>query len=198
MGKCNVRYVEKREILQILNLLTIQRCDSWIKTLREEEDLTCITRDLRGNYKRNLFYELYPDLEHEAKAFAIEQLSQKKCGFKVKDIAKFVNDRFKELYGSSLANDDSDDNNKLIRSEENTWCDLIRWGAVYDPNKKRPYFEGHERDDVVKNRKEFCKYFIQNKHLYYRSFRDKSTYTWVQVILINFHKYRINILFLNS
>ncbi len=33
--------------------------------IREEEDLTCITRDLRGNYKSNLFYELYPDLGQE-------------------------------------------------------------------------------------------------------------------------------------
>jgi len=179
LSKCNVKYVEKREILQVLNLLTIQRCEIWIKTLREEEDLTCITRDLRGNYKRNLFYELYPDLEQEAKAFAIEKLSQKKCSFKIIDLANFVNDRFKELYGSGLADEDSDDKNKLIRSVESIRCDLIRWGAVYDANKKRPYFEGHERDDVVKSRKEFCKYFIENKNLYYNSLRDKTIYTWV-------------------
>ena len=29
LSKCNVKYVEKREILQVLNLLTIQRCEIW-------------------------------------------------------------------------------------------------------------------------------------------------------------------------
>ena len=62
LSKCKIRQDERKTILQKLNLLAIQTCESWIKTLREEDDLICIERDLRGSYKkfmRNLYYELY-------------------------------------------------------------------------------------------------------------------------------------------
>jgi hypothetical protein len=58
-----------------VHLLSIRQCNSWVSTILED-DLSCITRDLRGNYKRNLFYEIYPDLELQAKAFALENMSQ--------------------------------------------------------------------------------------------------------------------------
>lgn len=167
--------------MQTLDLLGIQQCDIWIKTIREEEDLFSITRDLRGNYKRNLFYELYPLLEQEAKSYAMDLLASKKSNFKVKDLAVFVNERFNQLYGSSIENieDSSQDKNQLIRSEESIRCDLIRWGAKYDSNKKRPYFEGHEREDVVKSRSEFCNYFIKNKSLYFTIKRNETEFNWV-------------------
>jgi hypothetical protein len=31
--------------------------------------------------------------------------------------------------------------------------DLARWGAKWGKNSKKPYFIGHEREDVVKERK---------------------------------------------
>ncbi|CAF4136859.1 unnamed protein product [Rotaria sordida] len=31
--------------------------------------------------------------------------------------------------------------------------DLRRWGAKFEANSQRSYFEGHERDDVVKHRR---------------------------------------------
>jgi hypothetical protein len=34
-------------------------------------------------------------------------------------------------------------------------------------NSNRPYYEGHEREDVVLARKDFVEYFNSRKHLYY-------------------------------
>jgi len=41
------------------------------------------------------------------------------------------------------------------------------WGARWDSSKNRPYFEGHERKDVVAKREEFINYFSKDKELYY-------------------------------
>jgi hypothetical protein len=46
---------------------------------------------------------------------------------------------------------------------------LLKWGACWDSVKNRPYFEGHEREDVVTARKEFVKYFLDNNDLYFQS-----------------------------
>jgi hypothetical protein len=34
-------------------------------------------------------------------------------------------------------------------------------------NSNRPYYEGHERADVILAREEFVKYFHERRHLYY-------------------------------
>lgn len=47
-------------------------------------------------------------------------------------------------------------------------ADLKSWGYKFCKNKKRPYFEGHEREDVVKSRKEFVKYFTDRSDHYYK------------------------------
>lgn len=164
----------------MLNLLSIHRCHIWLESMREDS-LLCITNDLRGSYKRNIFYELYPDLELEAKAFALNKMSQKESTFTIKELADFVNERFKQLYQNS--NVERNEENELIRSEESIRCDLLRWGAKYDSNKKRPYFEGHERDDVVQSRNSFCSYFIENKNLYYQIERKENIYNWIKPTL---------------
>ena len=37
-------------------------------------------------------------------------------------------------------------------------------GFFWGKNKIRPYINGHEREDVVKKRDEFVKYFMDNKN----------------------------------
>lgn len=59
-----------------------------------------------------------------------------------------------------------------FRSEESCRADLLGWGARWESNKNRPYFEGHERDDVVTERKKFTEYFLSNKLLYYYPEQD--------------------------
>lgn len=173
MRLCNLQYDESRNILERLKLLNIKCCHSWLKTIIEEDDLCVLLRDNRGTYKRELFYELYPELETQAKSYALENASQKKCSFVVKDLAFFINKQFYFLYGDTF----NQVEDKLIRSEQSCRVDLKKWGAKWDKNKNRPYFEGHEREDVVTKRKEFVDYFINHKDKHYYPHKDENNNT---------------------
>jgi hypothetical protein len=45
--------------------------------------------------------------------------------------------------------------------------DMKNWGYKWKKNKKRPFFEGHEREDVVKHRSEVVNYFLDRKDHYW-------------------------------
>ena len=82
----------------------------------------------------------------------------------------FIDMRFRELFKNM--HDEDYDNKTLVRSEDSCQVDLFRWGARWDKNKNRPYFEGHEREDVIATRKEFYEYFLSNKDFYYYPVSD--------------------------
>ena len=158
-----------RQILKKLRLLEIQTCHEWALTIIDENDLCVILRDARGKHKHSNFYAELPDLEKEAKAFAIANTSAKKCSFCVKDLAKFIDKRFRELYPNLITDYYND---KLIRSEESCRTDLLKWGAKFDKNKNRPYFEGHERQDVVASRNSFIEKLLSLKNFYFSPYKD--------------------------
>ena len=164
-----VPYNECETLLNDFNLLTIRSCSKWSNTISDEGDDLVILRDKRGSYKRILFYEEFPELEMEAKEFALEQASKTMCGFNCMELAKFINNRFRELYDFNIENEE-----QLVRSEESCRVDLLKWGACWDKNTNRPYFQGHERADVVIKRKEFVDYFLTNKDLYYYPMIDSE------------------------
>lgn len=176
----DIPYDRCKDVLNVLNLLSAQSCGEWILTMIDEDDLTSILRDKRGNHKKVGFYELFPDFEIEVKAYAIKRATEKKCDFDSKDLAKYVDNRFREIIKES--NEEYGfDPNKLVRSEESCRADLLKWGAKFEKNKSRPYFEGHERTDVVEKRNQFVEYFSNNKDLYsYPFFFNDSTqkYEW--------------------
>ena len=60
-----------------------------------------------------------------------------------------------------------DSNDSLIRSVKSCRLDLRRWGARFGSNSQRPYFEGHERQDVVQHRTTLLQYFLPKKDSYY-------------------------------
>jgi len=176
-----VKYEKTKEILDMLNLMNIKTCHSWVKSMFDEDDLCIILKDERGKYKRKRFYDCYPELEQEAKAFSLKHATQKKSTFTVDELAKFIDKRFRELYGEELNLEKSDKDGKLIRSKESCRVDLLMWGARWDSSKNRPYFEGHERDDVVAKREEFVSYFTENKHLYYSKMINENDCFKLQV-----------------
>ncbi|CAF1309414.1 unnamed protein product [Adineta ricciae] len=117
--------------------------------------------DGRGGRHSESFYDVFPELETEAKAFAIESCSRKSADFTVLDLANFIDTKFYELTQIAKSSD------VLIRSVEACRLDLRRWGAKFQPNSQRPYFEGHERLDVIAHRQEFVAHFLQRKDRYY-------------------------------
>lgn len=108
-----------------------------------------------------------------------------KDSFTVLEFTQFIDSRFRELYVESI--DPNSDTTKFVRlvfllitylkknrlivfdssSQSSCRTDIIRWGAKWDSNKGRPYFLGHEREDVVKKRKEFVMYMLDHQDFYY-------------------------------
>ncbi|CAF3407145.1 unnamed protein product [Rotaria socialis] len=124
-------------------------------------DIEVFQEEGREGKYHETFYDMFPELEADAKLFAIESCSHKSADFTAIDLANFIDEKFYELTQTSKLDD------ALVRSVESCRLDLRRWGAKFQPNTQRPYFEGHESQDVITHRQEFISYFLQRKDLYY-------------------------------
>ncbi|CAF1537614.1 unnamed protein product [Rotaria sordida] len=126
-----------RDIDTLLRQIGGSRCEAAHKWADRflEGDFDALEDDRRGGKHSDGFYDLFPELETEAKAFVIESCSRKSSGFSTVDLAKYLDKR--------------------------------RWGATFKRNSQRPYFIGHERQDVIKHREEFVSYFLTRKDRYY-------------------------------
>jgi hypothetical protein len=151
----------------------VKHAHLWTKSILED-GVETILNDGRGLYERTDFYEMYPELETEAKLFALNNASKKNATFTVKSLAIFLTEKFQELSGEIV------EKGELIRSCFSCNVDLIRWGAKWDDNKNRPYFEGHERADVVESRKNFLQYFTNAKNFYYTVENTQESRSWVR------------------
>ena len=76
-------------------------------------------------------------------------------------LPQFIDRKFYELTGTQKKSSDD-----LIRSERSCRLDLRRWGAKFEANTQRPYFESHEREDVIKHRNEFINYVFSTTSRY--------------------------------
>lgn len=162
----NIQYEQVRVCLQELGLSDVSRCHVWPETIAEEKDSTVVLKDKRGQRQYNNFYDSYPELEEIVKLFVLDGLKQKNCSFDCGQLAKFVDKEFRSIYATDVKLQNFPDN-QLVRSVESCRVDLLRWGAVWDKNKSRPYFEGHERDDNIQHRMEFCQRFSDSKDFYF-------------------------------
>ncbi|CAF4678368.1 unnamed protein product, partial [Didymodactylos carnosus] len=55
--------------------------------------------DRRGGKRGDGFYDSHPEIEMEARAFAIEACGRKAASFTVQELAQYIDSRFYELYG---------------------------------------------------------------------------------------------------
>ena len=150
-------------ILQKFECLNIKHAHKWANLILNANDANLILEDKRGSYNRSTLYDIFPGLEDEAKLYAIQQCSRKESSFSLKELAKFITEKYKG-YGGEIEDDE------LIRSEASCRIDMLKWGAVWDSNKKRPFFEGHEREDVIRHRQNFIDYFLSNIKSYYHPY----------------------------
>jgi hypothetical protein len=145
--------------------MTAKTAHKWSNIL-VNKDFDEFTNEERGGKMTDAFWDCYPDLELEAKQFIIEECSKKEASFTAESLAIFIDHRFYEL------NNIKKDDKRLVRSVASCKLDLRRFGAKFTANAGRPYFLGHEREDVVKHRGEFVKYFIQNEDQFYTITND--------------------------
>ena len=61
---------------------------------------------------------------------------------------------------------------------ESCRLDLRKWSARFEKNTNRPYFEGHDRPDVVSRRHQFMHHFLTNEDKYYRVSSDENP-VWI-------------------
>jgi hypothetical protein len=125
-------------------------------------DFESFVEEGRGGKHSDSFYDIYPELEIEARSFSVQGCSRKTADFTVTNLAKFTDSKFYEL-SQTVKNP----NDQLIRSETSCRLDLRSWGVCFIDNNQRPYFEGHERSDVVIERKKFISYFLIRRANYY-------------------------------
>jgi hypothetical protein len=119
--------------------------------------------DGRKHYRTDGFYDIFPEIEIDAKCFVMEKATSKSSSFCLADLARYVTERFEIL--TEAQEDDTTGFN--VRSTMQCRRDLIRWGFYLGENRLRPYCEGHERDDVVAVRKSMVDYFTANKCNYF-------------------------------
>ena len=162
----NIDYKTTSECMNTIGCTSIYTADTWASAVIDEDDPCIILRDKRGGYKKQPFYIIFPDLELEAKAYAIDKSSQKNAQFSVLNLANFINERYQEETGIQL------ESGMLIRSESSCKLDLFRWGAKWDSLKKKPYFEGHERPDVIEHRNKFVTHFKNHENYFYQQTKD--------------------------
>ncbi|CAF4154706.1 unnamed protein product [Rotaria sordida] len=116
----------------------------------------------RGGKHIPSFYDVFPDIELLAKNYSVQRCAAKAADFDAFELAKFIDEQFYML--TSIKKDSND---SLIRSVKSCRLDLRRWGARFESNSQRPYFEGHERQDVVQHRTTFLQHFLPRKDSYY-------------------------------
>jgi hypothetical protein len=146
--------------LTAIGAMTTKSAHKWSDILIND-DFNEILIDQRGGKRFDSFWDAYPDLEIETKQFVTDQCSKKEATFTIERLVEFIDDRVHEIDGTV-----KDDSSKK-RSIESCRLDLRRFGAKYTGNKARPYFLGHERDDVVNYRQEFVNYFVNNQSNFY-------------------------------
>ena len=152
-----------RDIDNFLSSVGGMRCitaQKWAEIFVTEDLETFIKHD-RGGKQGDLFCDIYPELETAAKSFALEACGRKSADFKTSELAGFVDSEYYKLTNTEKLTD------KLIRSVEMCRLDLKRWGCKFEANTQRPYFEGHDRIDVLSYREKFLDYFLSKKSNYY-------------------------------
>jgi hypothetical protein len=124
-------------------------------------DLDEFLKDERGGKRGDSFFDLYPELEVDAKLFVADACSRKSADFRSIDLANYIDSSYYKLTNRTKCQ------NELIRSEKMCRWDLRRWGYRFDLNTQRPYYKGHDRADVLAYREKFLDYFLSKKHHYY-------------------------------
>jgi hypothetical protein len=137
-----------------LSCSNIKTAHRWALTCAESDDPCIVLSDKRGGKQGESFYQIFPEIESSARAFAIEETSKKNYEFTVQILSQFITKKYEEVAGERL------EDFQQVRSEASIRLDLARWGAKWGKNSKKPYFIGHERDDVVKSREVLVEFFI--------------------------------------
>jgi hypothetical protein len=166
LKRFQIAHTDIEKVLELLNLTSFKTAKFWLDRFATG-DIEGMDIDGRKFPEYDSFYDFYPDIESDAREWAVTQASSKSSSFSALKLAKFITEIYVSDYDVSDEEKASFKNGKLVRSVSSCKRDLVRWGFYLGNNSNRPFFEGHEREDVATARKEFVEYFTSRKHLYY-------------------------------
>jgi hypothetical protein len=152
-----------RDIDNFMSNIGAMRCATakkWAETFIND-DFEMFIKDGRGGKRGDSFFDIYPELEVDAKSFAAASCSRKAADFRSIDLANYIDSAYYKLTNTKKSHEE------LIRSNNMCRLDLRRWGYRFDLNTQRPYYIGHDRKDVLDYREIFLEYFLSKKHHYY-------------------------------
>ncbi|CAF1671912.1 unnamed protein product, partial [Adineta ricciae] len=161
MKRFDIGWQQSNEFLSAIGGLTVETAHKWTQ-IYIHGDFDDFCSENRGGKHSDGFYDLFPDIEIEAKSFVLQRCSQKTSNFVVNDLGNFIDEKFYLTTDIVKVKDAP-----LVRSIAACRLDMRNWGARYDSTGNRPYFAGHERPDVVEHRNEFVKYFLSRANNYF-------------------------------
>ncbi|CAF2788322.1 unnamed protein product [Rotaria sp. Silwood2] len=81
-----------------MGFISAQTSHKWA-TVFIKGDYEEFSHDLRGGKHADSFYDTFPEIEADAKAFVVQVWSQKSADFKAIDLAQFIDEKYYELTG---------------------------------------------------------------------------------------------------
>ena len=117
-----------RQIDDVLRSIGAYRCESaqkWAEIFMSG-DIEVFQDEGRGGKYHESFYDMFPELEIEAKRFAMESCSRKSTDFTVKDLTNFIDAKFYELTQTSKLTD------ALVRTVESCRIDLRSFSQIHN------------------------------------------------------------------
>ena len=156
-----IKYDTCNEFFKAIGELTSKTAQKWFNVFLCG-DFDEFISEGRGGKHIPSFYNVFPDTELLARDYAIQRCGAKPADFDAFELANFIDEKFYMLTGI-----DKNPKDSLIRSVQSCRLDLRRCGARFEANSKRPYFEDHEREDVVEHRIKFLQNFLSKEDSYY-------------------------------
>ncbi|CAF1524668.1 unnamed protein product [Adineta ricciae] len=135
--------------------MTAETSHKWASMFLDS-DHTEFIRDSRGGKHSDSFYDTYPEIEADAKAFVADKCSQKSGEFKAIDLARFINKQYCDL------NDiDEQASGGYIRSERSSQLDLIESTFSSISLRKRDKEEKYFQPMVFENHHLLLKFYLE-------------------------------------
>lgn len=161
MRQMGITWRECNTYLKSIGAFSSETSHKWTESF-VSGDYNEFCHEYRGGKRGECFYDCFPEIETDAKQYTVNRCSEKSADFTANDLAVFIDNKFYEITQTTKSGSSG-----LIRSVPSCRLDLRKWGARFEKNSQRPYFEGHDRPDVVEHRSQFMDYFLQRKDYYY-------------------------------
>ncbi|CAF1178501.1 unnamed protein product [Rotaria sordida] len=92
----NIKWEDIDEFLKNIGFMTAQTSHKWA-TVFVKGDYEEFSNDLRGGKQTDSFYDMFSDIEADAKAFVFQACSRKAADFKTIDLAQSIDEKYYEL-----------------------------------------------------------------------------------------------------